>query len=154
VSPIGHLIDAWAWAKLETLGDMRAAVDDATAHLAKHFGNAEWGLLKLHDLGTPATSPTAPVRAAFVHGALSYLAKDIAAAAGASVQQINVYTLLQRWTADLVHIGGVDPAGFDGNDGNDRALGSGLQVGECAPVEPCAARRACRSAYVMIVRSA
>ena len=139
VSPIGHLIDAWTWARLAPLGDMAAAFQDANEHVAKHFGNAEWGLLALHDLGTPATSPTAPVRATFVHAALSYLARNIAAAAGVSAQQINVYTLLQAWTADLVLGGGLDPAGFDGNDGNDRTLGSGLQLGECEPIAPCTA---------------
>jgi hypothetical protein len=138
VSPIGHLIEAWAWATLPELGDMTAAVDDATAHLAKHFGQAtQWGLLKLHDLGTPATSPTEPVRTAFVHAALSYLAHDIASASGVSAQQVNVYTLLQRWTADLVRDGTVDPAGFDGNDGNDATPGSGLQLGYCEPLAPC-----------------
>jgi len=139
VSPIGHLIDAWTWARLAPLGDLAAAFRDANEHVAKHFGNAEWGRLALHDLGAPATSPTAPVRAAFVHAALSYLARNIAAAAGVSAQQINVYTLLQAWTADLMPGGGLDPAGFDGNDGNDRALGSGLQLGECEPIAPCTA---------------
>jgi hypothetical protein len=152
VSPIGHLIEAWAWAKLPELGDMTAALDDATAHLAKHFGQAtQWGLQQLHDLGTPATSPTEPVRTAFVHAALSYLAHDIASAAGASAQQVNVYTLLQRWTADLVRDGMVDPAGFDGNDGNDATFGSGLQLGYCEPLAPCADPPAgCRTGYCRV----
>jgi hypothetical protein len=139
VGPIGHLIAARAWSRLETLGDMRAAFDDATDHIARHFGQTEWGLLELHDLGTPATSPTKPVRAAFIHAALSFLVKDIAAAADASPQQLNVYTLVQRWTADLVHAADTDPAVFDGNDGNSRALGSGLQLGACPPIEPACA---------------
>ncbi len=135
VSPVGHLAWARAWSRFEALGDLTAAVEEATRSLHRHFGQAEWGLLKLHDLGQPATSPTAPVRAAFVHAALSYLVKDIAAAAGASPQQVNVYTLVQRWTADLVRAHPDDLAVFDGNDRNDRAFGSGLQLGLCDPVE-------------------
>jgi hypothetical protein len=43
---------------------------------------------------------------------------------------VTVYRLMQRWTADI-------RAGtFDGNDGNDRAPGSGLQLGVCPPVDP------------------
>src|SRR5690606_24514377 len=132
----GHLIEARAWARSPILGDLTAAAEEATRSLHRHFGDADWGLLEPHDLGLPATSPTAPVRAAFVHAALSYLVKDIAAAAGASPQQLHVYTLVQRWTADLVRRHDADPAVFDGNDGNDRAAGSGLQLGLCEPIAP------------------
>lgn len=136
VSPIGHVIAARAWSRLEKFGDMTAAVEDATDHVARHFGQTEWSLVALHDLAAPATSPTKPVRAALVHAALSFLVKDIAAATGASPQQLNVYTLVQRWAADLVRTNDADPAVFDGNDGNSRALGSGLQLGACPPIEP------------------
>ena len=140
ISPVGHLIAMRAWSKLAILGDMKAAVEDATDHVSRHFGQTEWGLVKLHDLATPATSPTKPVRAALVHAALSFLVRDIGAAAGASPQQLNVYTLVQRWTSDLVRTHDADPAVWDGNDGNDRTFGSGLQLGACEPVEPaCAA---------------
>jgi len=136
VSPIGHLIAARAWSRLERFGDLKTSFDDAADHLARHFGQTEWSLVQLHDLGMSATSPTKPVRAALVHAALSFLVKDIAAAAGASPQQLNVYTLVQRWTADLVRVNDADPGVFDGNDGNDGALGSGLQLGACPPLEP------------------
>ena len=115
---------------------MRAAVEDARQHLNFHFGQADWSWLKPADLGQHQTSPTEPVRAALVQAALSYLVKDIADAAGASPQQLNVYTLLKRWTADLVPVTDADAAVWDGNDGNDRAYGSGLQLGLCDPIEP------------------
>jgi hypothetical protein len=139
ISPVGHLIEARAWSRLATFGDMTAAVNDATEHVAMHFGRANWGLLKLHDLNAPATSPTEPVRAALVHAALSFLVADIAAASGASAQQINVYTLMQRWTTDLVAVNEADPAVWDGNDGDDRTPGSGLQLGACEPIAPTCA---------------
>jgi hypothetical protein len=41
---------------------------------------------------------------------------------------VNVYTLATAWAADI----GQDT--FDGNDGNDRTAGSGLQVGACPAV--------------------
>jgi hypothetical protein len=139
ISPVGHLIAMRAWSKLAILGDMKAAVEDATDHVSRHFGQTEWGLVKLHDLATPATSPTKPVRAALVHAALSFLVSDIGAAAGASPQQLNVYTLVRQWTADLVRMHDADPAVWDGNDGNDRTFGSGLQLGVCEPIDPACA---------------
>lgn len=144
VSPIGHLIDARARVKLAALGDMTEAVRDASSHLGRHFGNiTDWTRLRLVGLDQPATSPTEPVRAALVHAALGSLARDIAAEAGSSPQEVNVFELAQQWAADLgstppgdAAASGEAPHVFDGNDGNDRRLGSGLQLGACAPVEP------------------
>ncbi|MGN6104475.1 MAG: hypothetical protein ACTHU0_05170 [Kofleriaceae bacterium] len=132
VSPIGHLVDARARATFGDHGDLARAMERAREHLHRHFGNADWSRLRLVGLDEPATSPTEAVRAALVQASLSYLARDIAAEAGASPQEVNVYALTQRWAEDLA-------AGpFDGNDGNDRAPGSGLQLGVCPPVvEPC-----------------
>ncbi|HSK01402.1 MAG TPA: hypothetical protein VK932_09180 [Kofleriaceae bacterium] len=140
VSPIGHLIDARTRVKLPALGDLTEAAKDASSHLGRHFGNvADWTRLHLVGLDRPATSPTEGVRAALVHAALSYLARDIAAEAGSSPQEVNVLGLTQRWAADLAR-GPAEPAEavpvFDGNDGNDRRPGSGLQLGACAPVAP------------------
>jgi hypothetical protein len=42
---------------------------------------------------------------------------------------VNVYRLMQRWAQD------VRAGTFDGNDGNDRSSGSGLQLGFCPPVD-------------------
>jgi hypothetical protein len=144
VSPIGHLIDARARVKLDTLGDMTEAMRDASSHLGRHFGDVkDWSRLRMFGLNQPATSPTEEVRAALVHVALSYLARDIGAEAVSSPQEVNVFRITQRWAADLARIpprGSMDPVEdlpvFDGNDGNDRRSGSGLQLGSCAPVEP------------------
>jgi hypothetical protein len=129
VSPIGHLVEARAMALRDVLGDMTAAMAMATGHLHPHFGNVEWGLVPLARLDQPQISPTEPVRAAFLHAALSVLASDIANDAQAGPQEVNVYRLMQRWADDI------RTGGFDGNDLNDRAPGSGLQVGLCPPVE-------------------
>ena len=144
VSPVGHLIDVRARVKLDTLGDMTEAVKDASSHLGRHFGDVkDWSRLRMIGLDEPATSPTEEVRAALVHVALSYLARDIAAEAISSPQEVNVFELTQRWASDLARIppaGSTDPGEdlpvFDGNDGNSRQAGSGLQLGACAPVEP------------------
>ena len=138
VSPVGHLIDARARMKLDTLGDMTEAAKDASSHLGRHFGDVEdWSRLRLIGLDQPATSPTEQVRAALVQAALSYLARDIAAEAGSSSQEINVFELTHLWAADLERMSlPEDLPVFDGNDGNDRRSGSGLQLGSCAPVEP------------------
>lgn len=130
-SPIGHLVEARAWARFAALGDLAAAVEESTRLLHAHFGRANWSLLRLHDLSQPAVSPTEPVRAAFVHAALSYLVRDIAAEAGATPQTVNVFTLMKQWATDIVPSSPTDPGLFDGNDGNDRAPGSGLRLGLC-----------------------
>jgi len=116
--------------RLSALGDLAAAFDESRASLHRHFGNVDWGQVLPWPLDRPAVSPTEPVRAALVHAALSVLARDIADAAHAGPQEVNVYRLMQRWTADI-------RAGtFDGNDGDSRAPGSGLQLGLCPPVDP------------------
>ncbi len=130
VSPVGHLIEARTRVKLATYANVADAHEDAADHLNKHFGNVDWTRLKLGSLATPATSPTESVRSALVQAALSYLTQDIALAAGASPQEVNVFTLTQALAADL------GEGTFDGNDGNTMIPG-GLQVGVCGPVEGC-----------------
>jgi hypothetical protein len=130
VSPIGHLVEARTMERLAVLGDMMAAFDETRASLHHHFGNVDWGAVRPWPLGERANSPIEPVRAAFVHAALSVLARDIAADAQAGPQEVNVYRLMQRWTED------VRAGTFDGNDGDDRTSGSGLQLGYCPPVDP------------------
>ncbi len=130
VSPVGHLVAARTMERLSALGDLAAAFDESRASLHRHFGNVDWGQVLPWPLDQPAVSPTEPVRAALVHAALSVLARDIAADAHAGPQEVNVYRLMQRWTEDI-------RAGtFDGNDGDSRAPGSGLQLGYCPPVDP------------------
>lgn len=104
----------------------------ASEHLNRHFGNVDWTRQKLGSLEIVATSPTEPIRAAFVQAALSELAHDIALAAGASPQDVNVMTLIQQLAADL------QEATFDGNDHNNASdVTQGLQVGVCGPVASC-----------------
>jgi hypothetical protein len=133
VSPVGALIAARTRWKANQLGDVVIAERDAEAHLSRHFAGVPWLRIRLASLDTATTSPTEPVRAALVQAALSFLAQDIAQAAGASPQEVNVLTLTHQLAADL----GQGP--FDGNDGNSPASGEGLQVGACAPVTGCSA---------------
>jgi hypothetical protein len=136
VSPVGHLtyVLAQRWLDEGRATNIGEALDLAAEHVHAHFGEVEdWGRLALADLTVPVTSPTAEVRGALVAGAWSYLAADIAAAAGASPQEVNVHSLMTAWGEDLAV--GV----FDGNDDNDRTSGSGLQVGVCPPVDAACA---------------
>lgn len=140
VTPVSHLAhrmivartaagtDAW-------LLDSYALV---TQHLDQHFGALRWERAAPASLADRATSPTDAVRAAFVLAAWSTMARDIAGAAGASVQEVNPYTLALALGRDLA-------AGpFDGDDGNDRAAGSGIQLGACpAPAPGCVPAGAC-----------
>jgi len=133
VSPVGHLVATRTRTKMDQLKDLTMAQEDAQASLDRQFAGVPWSRVRLASLATAATSPTEPVRAALVQAALSYLAKDIADAAGASSQEVNVLRLAQQLAVDL----GQD--GFDGNDHDDPTLGSGLQLGTCGPVAGCTA---------------
>ncbi|HEX8112182.1 MAG TPA: hypothetical protein VF516_30825 [Kofleriaceae bacterium] len=133
VSPVGHLIAARTRSRMAQLHDLVMAERDAEDHLGRHFGNVPWMRVKLASLGSPATSPTESVRAALVQDALSFLVQDIAQAAGASPQEVNVLTLTQQLAADIRQ------GPFDGNDGNSPAPGDGLQVGVCGPIAGCSA---------------
>jgi hypothetical protein len=132
VSPVGALVAARTRGKVSQLGNVVAAERDAAEHLDRHFGSVvDWSHLRLGSLEIAATSPTEPVRAALVQAALSFLARDIAHAAGASPQEVNVLTLTQQLAADV----GQDA--FDGNDGNAPAFGEGLQLGVCERLTGC-----------------
>ena len=134
VTPIGQLVAVRTMERLPVLGNMTAAFQESRMSLHGHFGNVDWGAVPFWPLAQRATSPTEPVRAALVHAALSVLARDIAAEAQAGPQEVNVFRLMQRWTED-VRVGV-----FDGNDGDSRMEGSGLQLGYCPPIPPgCAA---------------
>jgi len=133
VSPVGQLIAARTRWKLSQGGDVLAAERDAAEHVNRHFASVvDWTHLKLGSLATTTTSPTEAVRSALVQAALSFLAQDIAVAAGASPQEVNVLTLTKQLAADI------GQGTFDGNDGNALAFGEGLQVGVCTPVAACA----------------
>jgi hypothetical protein len=132
VSPVGALLAARTRWKMPQLHDLAMAERDAEDHLNRHFGGVPWTRVKLSSLSTATTSPTEAIRAGLVHAALSYLAADIAQAAGASPQEVNVLSLTQQLAADI----GDGP--FDGNDGNAPAP-QGLQLGVCAPLTNCTA---------------
>ncbi len=132
VSPVGHLTQALALSRLEA--GMHPSIVEAhafaTEHVDRHFGDLPWERLQPADLAARQTSPTAEVRAALILGAWSLLAADTAAQAGSSVQEINPYTLAVDLGEDLA------TGPFDGNDGNNKAAGSGIQLGTCPPVVP------------------
>lgn len=132
VSPVGHMVDARMRTLLGAMPAAEAAAEAARA-LHRHFGEVDWMRLRLVGLDQKATSPTEAVRAALVQAALSYLTRDIAADASASAQEVNVYRLLRAWADDVAS------DAFDGNDSNNRAVGSGLQLGVCPPVDPACA---------------
>jgi hypothetical protein len=130
VSPIGHLVEARTMERLLVLGDMAEAFEESKKSLHGHFGGVDWGAVRLWPLDQHAISPTEPVRAAFVHAALSVLARDIAADTGAGPQAVNVFRLMQQWTEDI------RSGPFEGNDEDSRLPNSGLQLGFCPPIDP------------------
>lgn len=151
VSPIGHLVESLARARLAdgVHANLYEARGVAAEHVHAHYGGLDWQRIDPAALNQPAPSATDPVRAALIADALSILTDEIATAAGASHQEVNAYSLMVAWAADL------EAGTFDGNDGNDRAHGSGLQLGECAavpvdcvirPPPPACSLGACRAA--------
>src|SRR5262249_35830245 len=77
VSPIGQRVGGRRMERLPILGDMAAAFEESKGSLHRHFGDVDWGAVTPWPLDRRAISPTEPVRAAFVHAALSVLARDI-----------------------------------------------------------------------------
>jgi hypothetical protein len=132
VGPVTHLAHALIDARTRSGADADVVSSHALVmdHLDRHFGGLPWERIAPAALTQPQASPTAEVRAALILGAWSLLAQDIAEAAGATAQQVNPYTLARDLGRDLA----VPP--FDGNDQNDRAAGSGIQLALCAPVDP------------------
>ncbi|MBP8805295.1 MAG: hypothetical protein KBG48_13030 [Kofleriaceae bacterium] len=132
VTPVTHLIHTLIDARTQagTDADLVTSYALVTEHVDRHFGDLHWERIAPADLTAAQTSPTAEVRAAFLLGAWSLLAQDIALAAGATAQQVNPFTLARDLGRDLA----APP--FDGNDGNDRTANSGIQFALCAPVPP------------------
>ncbi|MBP9172862.1 MAG: hypothetical protein KBG48_36215, partial [Kofleriaceae bacterium] len=132
VTPVTHLVHTLIDARTQagTDPDLVTSYALVTEHIDRHFGDLHWERIAPADLTAAQTSPTAEVRAAFLLGAWSLLAQDIALAAGATAQQVNPFTLARDLGRDLA----APP--FDGNDGNDRTAGSGIQFALCAPVPP------------------
>ena len=134
VTPVHALIEARFRYKMTVLGDPLKAMTDAFMHLNTHFGGLDWDKVAPADVGVAAASPTDEVRAAFVLGGLDMLVEDIRTASHSTPQVINLLTWVEAAERDLS-----DPW-LDGNDANASAFGSGLQVGDCPPVDAtCAA---------------
>jgi hypothetical protein len=98
VSPIGHLVEARTMELLPVLGKMSEAYEASKASLHHHFGDLDWGAVVLWPLDQPAISPTEPVRAAFIHAALSVLVRDIAASPGraAGRERVQAHAAVDR----------------------------------------------------------
>lgn len=136
ITPMHALVEARFRRKVIELRHVRRALAAAYAQVGEHFGNVEWEHIEPADLQQPQPSPTEDVRASWLLGGFALLAADMRTASGATENVVNVMTLIEAAKADL-------RAGeLDGNDGNDRAPGSGLQVGECEAVPPTCQVRA------------
>ena len=148
VTPVTHLAHQLIAARTTAGTDATLVASHALVneHLDRHFGDVPWERIAPADLRQRQASPTAEVRAAFILAAWSLVARDVATAAGATVQEVNPYTLAIDLGRDL------SSPPFDGDDGNDRASGSGIQLATCPPVpQPCVpdggcALGACRTA--------
>jgi hypothetical protein len=130
VTPVHSLIEAQFRYSASQLGDVTLGLRQAQERIGAHFGGVDWDAVVPAEVTQPAPSPVDAVRAAFVLGGLSVLADDLRAASDSTPQAVNLFTLLNAVSADLAE--GV----VDGNDGNDSAPGSGLQVGTCPPIDP------------------
>jgi hypothetical protein len=134
ITPVHSLIEGQFRHSARQLGDVPGGLVHAKALISAHFGGVDWDVVVPAELNQPVPSPVDAVRASFVLGGLSVLADDLRSASDSTPQAVNLLTLLDAAAEDLA------AGAFDGNDGNDNALGSGLQVGTCPPVDPsCAA---------------
>ena len=129
VTPVHSLIEAQFRYSASQLGEVPLALQHAQERIGAHFGGVDWDAVVPAEVTQPASSPVDAVRAAFVLGGLAVLADDMRAASDSTPQAVNLFTLLTAIAADL------EEGVFDGNDGNDRSPGSGLQVGSCPPVD-------------------
>jgi hypothetical protein len=129
VTPVHALVEALFRYRMSVVIDTTKAANEAYAHLNAHLGTLDWEKVVPADLAVPATSPTDEIRAAFVLGGLDLLADDLRAASNSTPQVVNLMTLLSAAEQDLGD--GV----LDGNDANTSSPKSGLQVGDCTPVD-------------------
>lgn len=132
VTPVHSLVEAHFRQAMDAPGDtnVTAALNEAYQRIGAHFGGLDWEQVIPAEVDEPAVSPTDDVRAAFVLGGLAMLADDLRAASDSTPQAVNLTTLIHSAVLDLEQ-----DARFDGNDDNDRAPESGLQVGICPPID-------------------
>src|SRR5882724_2648115 len=128
VTPVHALVEARFHYDVTQVRDTRTALANAYRLVDAHFGNLKWETVTPADLTVPATSPTDEVRASFVLGGFDLLADEIRSASNSTAQVVNLITLLQAMEQDI------GDHWLDGNDANNNAPGSGLQVGDCPPV--------------------
>lgn len=132
VTPVHSLIEARFRQQLAVVADPVAAFERASATLGGHLGGLDWSEVDLADPSLSQASPTEDVRAAFVLGGLAVLTSHMRLAGAASVQAVTLGTAVEALTEDLAD--GI----LDGNDANDPAPGTGLELGDCpAPPEGC-----------------
>lgn len=127
ITPVHALVEARFRFKMREHNDTIKAVAEAYDHINAHFGKVDWETVVPADLSKPATSPIDEVRASFVLGGFALLADDLRAASESTPQVVNITTLLAAVEQDI------SDQLLDGNDSNNRAPRSGLQVGDCAP---------------------
>ncbi len=132
VTPVHSFVEA-RFRYLATLNGMEPLEARRTAYadIGAHFGNLDWDPISPAEPGQPAVSPTDDVRAMAVLGGLAILTDDLRIASGSTPQVVNLMTLTHAIVKDLE----ADPL-LDGNDANDAAPGTGLQVGTCEPTPP------------------
>lgn len=132
VTPVHSFVEA-RFRYLATVNGMEPLEARRTAYadIGAHFGNLDWDPISPAEPGQPAVSPTDDVRAMSVLGGLAILTDDLRIASGSTPQVVNLMTLTHAIVKDLE----ADPL-LDGNDGNDAAPGTGLQVGTCEPSPP------------------
>ncbi|MEZ4362188.1 MAG: hypothetical protein R3B48_18515 [Kofleriaceae bacterium] len=141
ITPVHSMVEARYRYKMSLLPTPRPmeAFADAYSHINAHLGGLDWSRVVPADVTQPAISPTDEVRAAFVLGGLAVLADNIRAASDATPQAVNLSTVLRAAEEDL------KDALLDGNDGDDVAAGTGLEIGECpSPAASCTRQSGCQ----------
>ena len=111
----------------DSLDSLRASYAD----IGEHFGNLDWQNVNPAEPTAPAASPTEPIRAMAVLGGLAMLTDDLRLSSASTPQVVNLMTLVQAVVEDLES----DPL-LDGNDANNPAPATGLQIGTCEPTPP------------------
>lgn len=132
VTPVHSLIEARFRQQLAVAPDPVVAFERASATLGAHLGALDWSEVEIADPAQSQASPTEEVRAAFVLGGLAVLTSHMRLASAASAQAVTLGTAVEALSEDLAD--GI----LDGNDANDPAFGTGLEIGDCpAPPERC-----------------
>lgn len=153
ITPVHSLIAARFSDRAATSKNGPQALEEAYSHMNAHLGGLDWRSVVPADMSQPAVSPTDDVRAAFLLGGLAVLADGARIDADATPQTVNLGTLVAALETDLSD--GI----LDGNDANDPAPGTGIELSECLPRAGCTVRPSacalgdCRPACSLYVNS-